>query len=688
MLGSIFVRIDDNSQKMGEERDSDEHTKEAESEVCVFFSFYLRKPLAATLKSLAAKTSNIDDTLEGRSPYLLNLVTGVPPEWPCRRQNYDWWTKIIMELKSGLSAFVTGGASGIGRALCLVLAKKGIFVTVVDTSVEKGEEVASLSQKENLKFHSGSLKFPSAIFVRCDVSKQGEVAAAFEKHVEVYGGLDICINCADIETSVPFHEDQTDGSKTWRHAVDVNLVAVIDCTHKAIKIMEAAKKPGVVINLGSAYPMISDPIYSSSKGGVVMFTRSLSSYKEKGIRVNVLCPEINRAKKAKHVGFQFLNLNRSSTSMDTIIQGAFQLITDESKAGSCLLITNNGGLEYMPTSSQEAKNLELIPSSLKKIVSSVVNSTIEIPHTYEQLIIHTLTRNFRNATRIVRAPLKLPIKPDHVLLKIIYAGVNAGDLLTYDSRSVCWIWYVDVKNVRERERKLDGTIVRGRILEVNVVLHKRKEIPEIKEHLQKWLVEERMVSTRRKRINEEILVAVEGEILKLGIIEFDEDWYPFKFDLDDDFYEKYELCVEDEDDVDRVSETWVQEGDCEMEEGEISLVSNRKTDPKVMMETNHISTSSPESRNLGRLDEMPTLMEEVQGSSGRPQTVEISREAIGKPYWKPTTSSGNGNITSLLPSENMDRSNRLIIDYYPCCPDPFGHKFWTSPWLFRAIPCS
>ncbi|CAH1450384.1 unnamed protein product [Lactuca virosa] len=82
----------------------------------------------------------------------------------------------------------------------------------------------------------------------------------------------------------------------------------------------------------------------------------------------------------------------------------------------------------MPTSSQEAKTLTVIPSSLKKTVSSVVNSTIEIPHTFEQLIIHTLTRNFRNATRTVRAPLKLPIKPDHVLLKIIYAGVNAGDV--------------------------------------------------------------------------------------------------------------------------------------------------------------------------------------------------------------------------------------------------------------------
>ncbi|CAH1445011.1 unnamed protein product [Lactuca virosa] len=71
-----------------------------------------------------------------------------------------------------------------------------------------------------------------------------------------------------------------------------------------------------------------------------------------------------------------------------------------------------------------------------------------------------------------------------------------------------------------------------------------------------------ILTTRRKRINKEILVAVEEEILKMGIIEFDEDWYAFKFDPNDDFYKKDELCVEDEDeeeedDVDGVSETWV-----------------------------------------------------------------------------------------------------------------------------------
>ncbi|KAJ9561030.1 hypothetical protein OSB04_006190 [Centaurea solstitialis] len=344
-----------------------------------------------------------------------------------------------MELKPGLSALVTGGASGIGRALCLALAQKGIFVTVVDFSEERGKEVASLVQKENLKFHSG-LKFPSAIFVRCDVTNKGEIAAAFDKHMEVYGGLDICINSAGISTPVVFQNDQTDGSRSWRYALDVNLVAVIDCTQRAIRIMEAAKRPGVIINMGSAsglYPMITDPIYSAAKGGVVMFTRSLAPYKRKGIRINVLCPEFVRTDLAEKVEARFIERMGGYVSMDTVIQGTFELIGDESKAGSCLWITNRRGLEYWPTPTEESKYL-IVPSRLRKRLSSVVPSTVHIPQSFEKMrvlnflspfsIVHTLNHNFRSATSIVRAPLRLPIEPNHVLLKIIYAGVNASDV--------------------------------------------------------------------------------------------------------------------------------------------------------------------------------------------------------------------------------------------------------------------
>lgn len=61
-----------------------------------------------------------------------------------------------------------------------------------------------------------------------------ELAAAFRKHVETYGGLDICINCAGIATPLSFYEDQTDGLKSWRRAVDINFVAVIESTRLAV----------------------------------------------------------------------------------------------------------------------------------------------------------------------------------------------------------------------------------------------------------------------------------------------------------------------------------------------------------------------------------------------------------------------------------------------------------------------
>lgn len=334
-----------------------------------------------------------------------------------------------MELKPGLSAFVTGGASGIGKALSLALAKKGIFVSVVDFSEEKGKEAASVIEKESAKFHP-KLEFPSALFIRCDVTNSRDLTAAFDKHITTYGGLDICINSAGIGNPIPFNKDQTDGSNSWRHTVNVDLVAVIDCTRRAIQIMQAAKKPGVIINLGSAsglYPMYIDPIYSGSKGGVVLFTRSLALYKRQGIRINVLCPEFVQTDMGAKVDSKMINLSGGFVAMDMVVKGAFELISDESKAGSCLWITNRRGMEYWPSPMEEAKYLVRSSRSRKRFsVKAPLN--LKIPQSCEKIVVHTLSHNFRSATSIVCSPLRFPIKPHYVLLKVIYAGVNASDV--------------------------------------------------------------------------------------------------------------------------------------------------------------------------------------------------------------------------------------------------------------------
>lgn len=333
-----------------------------------------------------------------------------------------------MELKAGLSALITGGAAGIGKAISLALAEKGVFVTIVDFS-EAGKEVAALLQNELSKFHF-ALGFPSAMFIKCDVTNTRELSAAFEKHVVTYGGLDICINSAGISTSVPFYDDKSDGSGSWKRTINVNLTAVINCTRLAVQSMQAAKKPGVIINLGSAsglYPMFTDPIYSASKGGVVLFTRSLVPYKRQGIRVNVLCPEFVETNLASKVGTKFIDLMGGYLSMEKVVEGAFELIRNETKAGACLWITKRRGMEYWPTPMEEAKYL--LPSSkLRGKTSTMAPVNIQLPQSFEKLVVHTLSNNFRSATSIVRVPLQLPIKPHHVLVKIIYAGVNASDI--------------------------------------------------------------------------------------------------------------------------------------------------------------------------------------------------------------------------------------------------------------------
>lgn len=334
-----------------------------------------------------------------------------------------------MELKPGLSALVTGGGSGIGKALSLALAKKGIFVTVVDFSEERGKEVASLVEKENAKFHT-DLKFSSSLFVRCDVTNTRDITAAFEKHSDTFGGLDICINAAGISNPIPFNNDNTDGTRSWRHTVDVNLLAVIECTRLAIKAMQARRRPGVIINMGSAsglYPMYADPIYSGSKGGVVLFTRSLALYKRQGIRINVICPEFVQTDLANKLDPIFIQKIGGFLPMEMVVNGVFELIQDETKAGKCLWISNRRGMEYWPTPEEEAKYL-VKSANTRRRYPTITQSNIQIPPSYEKIIVHTINHNFRSATSIVRTQLKLPIEAHNVLVKVIYAGVNASDV--------------------------------------------------------------------------------------------------------------------------------------------------------------------------------------------------------------------------------------------------------------------
>ncbi|XP_047977339.1 prostaglandin reductase-3-like isoform X1 [Salvia hispanica] len=161
--------------------------------------------------------------------------------------------------------------------------------------------------------------------------------------------------------------------------------------------------------------------------GVVLFTRSLALYKRQGIRVNVICPEYVQTELTAKMDTKYIDTFGGFMSTEMVVKGAFDLISDESKAGACLWISNKRGFEYWPTPAEEEK-YRVRPKASRKKSADVLQVNVQIPRSFDKIVVHTLNHNFQSATRVVRAPLRLPLKPDHVLMKIIYAGVNASDV--------------------------------------------------------------------------------------------------------------------------------------------------------------------------------------------------------------------------------------------------------------------
>jgi len=175
-------------------------------------------------------------------------------------------------------AVVTGGASGIGRAMCERFAAEGAKVVVVDLDEEAGGAAAAAV---------------GGLFLRADVTSSDEVEALYNEVVAREGGLDICCNNAGIS---PPDDDSIleTGIEAWDRVQRVNLTSVYLCCKHALPHLLARGK-GSIVNtasfvavLGAATSQIS---YTASKGGVLALSRELGvQFARQGVRVNALCP--------------------------------------------------------------------------------------------------------------------------------------------------------------------------------------------------------------------------------------------------------------------------------------------------------------------------------------------------------------------------------------------------------------
>ncbi len=189
-----------------------------------------------------------------------------------------------MEIK-GKNTLVTGAGQGIGEACAMMLSANGAAKVVLADINE-----ANLNQVAEAVRATGA----EAIIRVCDVSKPENVIQLFEEAEAETGGLDIVHNNAGIMTGEPDFPDTV--MEKMIAVININLIAMMVGTRKAIEQMRARNAPGVIINTASVAafgPMPADPAYSTSKAGILNFTQSCQPLHERfNIRVMAVCPGV------------------------------------------------------------------------------------------------------------------------------------------------------------------------------------------------------------------------------------------------------------------------------------------------------------------------------------------------------------------------------------------------------------
>jgi NAD(P)-dependent dehydrogenase (short-subunit alcohol dehydrogenase family) len=186
---------------------------------------------------------------------------------------------------AGKVAFITGGASGIGKGAALRFAQEGASVAIVDMQADEGE-----AARQEIEKAGGGRE---ALFAVCDVSDPEAVKSAIDATVAKFGRLDVVFANAGINgVWTPIEELLPN---EWRKTIETNLTGTYLTVHYAVPHLKAAGGGSVIItssvNGNRTFSTAGASAYSTSKAGQVAFMKmaalELGKYQ---IRVNAVCP--------------------------------------------------------------------------------------------------------------------------------------------------------------------------------------------------------------------------------------------------------------------------------------------------------------------------------------------------------------------------------------------------------------
>ena len=254
-----------------------------------------------------------------------------------------------MELK-GRVAIVTGGGTGIGRAVCVRLAKAGAAGVVVNYSRSEADAKNTVAVVESLG--------AQAIAHKADISDESQVLAMVADAVKRFGRLDVLVNNAGTTQFIPHADLAALTDEVWDEILSVNVKGTFYCCRAAAPELRKAK--GVIVNVASVAGYRasgSSIVYAISKAGVLQLTRALALALAPDVRVNSVSPGLVSSNWfRRRFGDDAATSLESSTAESTplkaiaapdhVAQAVMALVENDLVTGQDLVVDGGGMVKY------------------------------------------------------------------------------------------------------------------------------------------------------------------------------------------------------------------------------------------------------------------------------------------------------------------------------------------------------